>query len=75
MRNCRLRPLFYGVIYVPSGSLQVYGNATTVIYGALVANVMDQGYGNGAIYYDLDLRKTTFSALTTPYYISQWLSN
>ena len=66
-------PPFYGVIYVPSGSLQVYGNAT--IYGALVANVMDQGYGNGAIYYDLDLRKTTFSALTTPYYISQWLSN
>ncbi len=64
---------FYGVIYVPYGSLQVYGTIT--VYGALVANVMDQAYGNGVIYYDLDLRKTAFSTLNTPYDISQWLAN
>ena len=64
---------FYGVIYVPYGSLQVYG--TTTVYGALVANQVDQTMGNGAVHYDLDLRKTTFSTLNTPYDIAQWLSN
>ena len=63
---------FYGVIYVPNGSLQLYG--TTTVYGALVANVIDEGYGAANLRYDLDLRKTTFSALTTPFSISQWLS-
>ena len=62
---------FYGVIYVPLGSLQVYG--TTTLYGSLVANVMDQGYGTSAIHYDLSLRKAYFSALSTPYDIAQWI--
>ena len=44
---------FYGVIYVPSAPL---GVCTATVYGALVANVMDQAYGNGTIHYDLDLR-------------------
>lgn len=62
---------FYGVIYVPNGSLSVYGNTT--IYGALAANVVDQHYGNGVIHYDLDLRQAVFKTLNTPYEISQWL--
>lgn len=65
---------FYGVIYVPNGSLQLYGYSVyTRIYGAVVANVVDQGYGNGEIHYDLDLRKAVFSTLNTPYEIYQWL--
>jgi hypothetical protein len=62
---------FYGVIYVPNGSLSVCGNPT--IYGALAANVVDQHYGNGAIHYDLDLRKAVFSTLNTPFDVAQWL--
>jgi hypothetical protein len=63
---------FYGVIYAPNGKLSVTGTST--IYGALVANVVDQHYGNGAIHYDLNLRRAVFSALNTPYDISQWIA-
>jgi hypothetical protein len=64
---------FYGVIYDPYGSLIAYGTST--IYGSLVANVVTVAYGNGAIHYDLDLRRATFSALSTSYDITQWLVN
>ena len=64
---------FYGVIYVPNGSLQVYGPGPTTVYGALVANVVDQSYGNGVIHYDLDLRNAVFPALNTPFDVAQWL--
>jgi hypothetical protein len=62
---------FDGIIYVPYGSLQVYG--TTAVYGSLVANVVDQGFGNGVVHYDLNLRNAVFSTLNTPYEVAQWL--
>ena len=64
---------FYGVIYVPNGSLSVCGSSNIAIYGALVANVVDQHYQNGVIHYDLDLRQAVFSTLNTPFEVAQWL--
>ncbi len=64
---------FYGVLYVPNGSLQIYGNTT--IYGAVAANVINMGWGTGVLHYDVNLRQTVFSAISTPNDVAQWLAN
>lgn len=61
---------FYGALYVPSGSLQLYG--TTTLYGSAVAKTVDRGWGNGVLHYDLNLRKVAFSTLSTPSDIESW---
>ena len=65
---------YYGVIYVPYGSLRLYAlYGINTIYGAVVAQTIDQGWGTGTFHYDLSLRDKVYSTLNTPYEISQWL--
>ena len=44
------------------------------INGALVAKYVFF-YDVPAVHYDLDLRNATFSSVSTPFQVSQWLSN
>jgi len=65
---------YYGVIYVPYGSLRLYAvYGSTTICGAVLAQTVDQGWGNGYFHYDLSLRDAVYPTLNTPYDVSQWL--
>lgn len=70
---------FCGVIYVPNMPLYVGSwspatpNYDMTINGALVAKYVFF-YDVPAVHYDLDLRNATFSSVSTPFQVSQWLS-
>jgi hypothetical protein len=67
---------FYGVIYVPNGDLFTNGNGgNQQIYGSLVANHVIIYNTNFQLHYDLNLRKTTFSMVNTPYEVTEWVEN
>ncbi len=60
---------FYGVIYTPVSSITV--NKSQTIYGAIVAKAVTFN-ASPVLHYDLDLRRTVFSGLDTPYAIADW---
>ncbi len=60
---------FYGVIYTPVSSLTVSNSQT--IYGAIVAKAVTFS-ASPVFHYDLDLRRTVFNGVDTPYAISDW---
>ncbi|MDD2763845.1 MAG: hypothetical protein PHE83_07740 [Opitutaceae bacterium] len=69
---------YYGVIYMPNSVLYVWGKGygDLEVYGSLVAlNVIPYYSDHFKLHYDLNLRKTTFSLVNTPYDISQWIKN
>lgn len=60
---------FYGVIYTPVSSLTVSNSQT--IYGAIVAKAVTFN-ASPVLHYDLDLRRTVFGGLDTPYAVADW---
>jgi hypothetical protein len=64
---------FYGAVYAPNSPL-IAGSVSVdlTVYGALVGQSVTFN-GTPTIHYDLDLRKTTFSVVNTPYDVSQWI--
>ncbi len=60
---------FYGVIYTPVSSLTVSNSQT--IYGAIVAKAVTFN-ASPVFHYDLDLRRTVFDGLDTPYAVADW---
>ena len=61
--------VFYGVIYTPVSSFTVSNSQT--IYGAIVAKSVVFML-SPVIHYDLDLRRTVFSGIDTPFAVSDW---
>jgi hypothetical protein len=61
---------FYGVIYAPNAT--VYSLGDSVIYGALVTKKMTFSGTAPAVHYDLNLRKTVFTGVDTPFAVSDW---
>jgi hypothetical protein len=69
---------FYGVIYMPNTIVYTTGNAGTgyqAIYGSIVGFEVIPWSSYLSIHYDLNLRKTTFSMVNTPYEVTQWIEN
>jgi hypothetical protein len=69
---------FYGVIYMPNTIVYTTGNSGTgyqAIYGSIVGFEVIPWSSYLSIHYDLNLRKTTFSMVNTPYEVTQWLEN
>jgi len=61
---------YHGVIYTPSGNFTVAGNST--IHGAIVAKKVSLTGSAPAIHYDVNLRKSVFAGVQTPFAISDW---
>lgn len=69
---------FYGVVYLPAADIYLYGypNKTQDIYGSVVGKRVISYYTNTVnVHYDLNLRKTTFSLINTPYEITEWIKD
>lgn len=71
---------FYGVIYMPRSDVYLYYGFPTwsqTIYGSIVGyHVISQNHFNSIqVHYDLNLRKTTFSMVNTPYVVSEWIDD
>jgi hypothetical protein len=69
---------FYGVIYMPNTIVYTTGNFGTgnqTIYGSIVGFEVIPWASNLKVHYDLNLRKTTFSMVNTPYEVTQWIQN
>ena len=69
---------YYGVIYMPNSIVYVWGKDynNLEVYGALVGLNVWPYYSNiFKLHYDLNLRKTTFSMVNTPYEVTQWVTN
>ena len=61
---------FCGAVYTPNSTLTV--TSTLNVYGSLVGQTVTFS-GTPTIHYDLDLWNASFSVVSTPYYVSQWL--
>jgi len=66
---------FYGVIYVPNADLYIYGSPNSRFYGSVAAYHVISYYADFQLHYDLNLRKTTFSMVNTPYEVTEWVEN
>ena len=68
---------YYGVIDMPNSVFYVYGlGANLDVYGSIVGlNVLPYYSNNLKIHYDLNLRKTTFSMVNTPFEVTTWVEN
>jgi hypothetical protein len=60
---------FHGVIYTPVSSLTI--SNSQAIYGAIVAKSVTFS-ASPAFHYDLDLRRTVFDGIDTPFAVNGW---
>ena len=65
---------FYGVMYVPYADLYIW-SCTPTMYGSVAAYHVITANSTLQFHYDLNLRKTTFSMVNTPYEVTEWVEN
>jgi Tfp pilus assembly protein PilX len=59
---------FYGAIYTPTGDFKVWSN--NAIYGAIVARNVTFSGSAPVVHYDVNLRRTAFSGVTSTYVVN-----